>query len=98
VHDTRPVAKEFIDKLVLKTKSLKVGSPTEPDTIIGPLINRQALEQAKARVDEAVGRGAKVGGVKDSGYGRFGGSEAMHEFTEMRWVTVQGQGGRPFPF
>src|SRR6266446_3239076 len=38
------------------------------------------------------------GGVKDSGYGRFGGGEAMHEFTEMRWVTVQGQGGRPFPF
>ena len=38
------------------------------------------------------------GGVKDSGYGRFGGGEAMHEFTEMRWGTVQGQGGRPFPF
>jgi benzaldehyde dehydrogenase (NAD) len=36
--------------------------------------------------------------VKDSGYGRFGGGEAMHEFTEMRWVTVQGQGGRHFPF
>jgi acyl-CoA reductase-like NAD-dependent aldehyde dehydrogenase len=37
------------------------------------------------------------GGVKDSGYGRFGGGEAIHEFTEMRWVTVQSQ-GRPFPF
>lgn len=189
----RPVAKEFTDKLVAKTKSLKVGSPTEPDTVIGPLINKQALEQVKARVDEAVKHGAKVltggqpqgscyqptlltdvpgdvmmskeetfgpvatitvvdsadqavelanqtsyglsagimtrdadrgmalaeriqsgivhindqpvndepqvpfGGVKDSGYGRFGGSEAIHEFTEMRWVTVQSQ-GRPFPF
>ena len=38
------------------------------------------------------------GDVKDSGYGRFGGGEAMHEFTEMRWATVQGPGGRPFPF
>jgi acyl-CoA reductase-like NAD-dependent aldehyde dehydrogenase len=189
----RPIAKEFTDRLVAKTKGLKVGSPTEPDTIIGPLINQQAVDQVKARVDEAVKRGAKVltgghaqgscyeptllsdvpddvqmskdetfgpvatiivvdsadeaveianrtnyglaagiltrnadralslaeriesgivhindqpvndepqvpfGGVKDSGYGRFGGSEAIHEFTEMRWVTVQSL-GRAFPF
>ena len=37
------------------------------------------------------------GGVKDSGWGRFGGTAAMHEFTELRWVTVQ-TGTRPFPF
>ena len=37
------------------------------------------------------------GGVKDSGWGRFGGTYAMDEFTEMRWVTVQ-SGKRPFPF
>ncbi|TMD10538.1 MAG: aldehyde dehydrogenase family protein, partial [Chloroflexi bacterium] len=56
----RPVAKEFTDKLIAKTKGLKVGSPTEMDTIIGPLINKQALEQVRARVDEAVSHGAKV--------------------------------------
>ena len=37
------------------------------------------------------------GGVKDSGWGRFGGTFAMDEFTELRWVTVQ-SGSRPFPF
>jgi len=37
------------------------------------------------------------GGVKDSGWARFGGSAAMDEFTELRWVTVQ-SGTRPFPF
>jgi aldehyde dehydrogenase (NAD+) len=37
------------------------------------------------------------GGVKDSGWGRFGGTAALHEFTELRWVTVQ-SGTRPFPF
>src|SRR5690242_8322131 len=37
------------------------------------------------------------GGVKDSGWGRFGGTFAMDEFTELRWVTVQ-SGTRPFPF
>jgi acyl-CoA reductase-like NAD-dependent aldehyde dehydrogenase len=32
---------------------------------------------------------APFGGVKDSGYGRFGGSFGMHEFTELRWITIQ---------
>jgi acyl-CoA reductase-like NAD-dependent aldehyde dehydrogenase len=36
------------------------------------------------------------GGVKDSGWGRFGGSAAIEEFTELRWVTVGGT--HPFPF
>jgi benzaldehyde dehydrogenase (NAD) len=29
------------------------------------------------------------GGVKDSGWGRFGGRSAMEEFTELRWITIQ---------
>jgi acyl-CoA reductase-like NAD-dependent aldehyde dehydrogenase len=28
------------------------------------------------------------GGMKSSGYGRFGGKAAIHEFTELRWLTV----------
>jgi acyl-CoA reductase-like NAD-dependent aldehyde dehydrogenase len=34
------------------------------------------------------------GGVKDSGWGRFGGTAAVEEFTELHWVTV----GKPHPF
>jgi acyl-CoA reductase-like NAD-dependent aldehyde dehydrogenase len=37
------------------------------------------------------------GGVKDSGWGRFGGTAAIDEFTELHWVTVQ-SGTHPFPF
>jgi acyl-CoA reductase-like NAD-dependent aldehyde dehydrogenase len=37
------------------------------------------------------------GGVKDSGWGRFGGQAAVDEFTELKWVTVQ-SGTHPFPF
>ena len=37
------------------------------------------------------------GGVKDSGFGRFGGQAVVDEFTELRWITVQ-SGTHPFPF
>ena len=189
----RPIADAFVERLVEKTKGLKAGDPKEHDTIIGPLINEEALETVKGRVEEAVSKGAKVlvggdaegpnyqatlladvpedsefaqvetfgpvaaieivdgpdeavaranstryglaagiitsdpdkgfslaqqiqsgivhvndqpigdepqmpfGGVKDSGFGRFGGRAAMDEFTELRWITVQ-SGTHPFPF
>jgi acyl-CoA reductase-like NAD-dependent aldehyde dehydrogenase len=34
------------------------------------------------------------GGVKASGYGRFGGAAAIHEFTELRWITIGSGPGR----
>jgi acyl-CoA reductase-like NAD-dependent aldehyde dehydrogenase len=37
------------------------------------------------------------GGVKASGYGRFGGNWSINEFTELRWVTVQ-DGHIHYPF
>jgi aldehyde dehydrogenase (NAD+) len=36
------------------------------------------------------------GGVKGSGYGRFGGQAALDEFTELRWISVQ-RTPRTFP-
>ncbi|WP_313557049.1 aldehyde dehydrogenase [Agrobacterium cavarae] len=36
------------------------------------------------------------GGVGASGYGRFGGKAGIAEFTELRWITVETEGGR-FP-
>ncbi|MFZ1011616.1 MAG: aldehyde dehydrogenase family protein, partial [Candidatus Sulfotelmatobacter sp.] len=37
------------------------------------------------------------GGVKGSGYGRFGGKAAVAEFTELRWITIQTT-PRHYPF
>ncbi|AKC69063.1 aldehyde dehydrogenase [Pandoraea oxalativorans] len=37
------------------------------------------------------------GGVKSSGWGRFGGKAGVHEFTELRWMTVQTT-PRHYPF
>ena len=39
---------------------------------------------------------APFGGVKGSGYGRFGGRAALDEFTELRWINVQ-RTQRTFP-
>jgi vanillin dehydrogenase len=36
------------------------------------------------------------GGVKSSGWGRFGGKAALEEFTELRWMSVQ-QTSRHYP-
>jgi benzaldehyde dehydrogenase (NAD) len=36
------------------------------------------------------------GGVKHSGWGRFGGSAALDEFTELRWISIQ-DGSRHYP-
>jgi acyl-CoA reductase-like NAD-dependent aldehyde dehydrogenase len=189
----KPIADEFVSRLAEKTKTLKAGDPKEQDTIIGPLINEQALETVRTRVEDAVAKGARVlaggeavgpvfqatlladvpadsafareetfgpvaavevvdsaedavasanatgyglsagiitsdadrgfelaqqiesgivhvndqpvadepqmpfGGVKDSGFGRFGGQAVIDEFTETRWVTVK-SAGHPFPF
>jgi acyl-CoA reductase-like NAD-dependent aldehyde dehydrogenase len=61
----------------------------------------QLLETGIVHVnDQPVGDEPQMpfGGVKDSGWGRFGGQAAVEEFTELRWVTIQGGAGHPFPF
>ncbi|WP_298009804.1 aldehyde dehydrogenase family protein [uncultured Anaerolinea sp.] len=37
------------------------------------------------------------GGMKDSGWGRFGGRAALEEFTELRWISIQ-RSMRHYPF
>ena len=36
------------------------------------------------------------GGVKASGYGRFGGKAGIAEFTDLRWITIEGPQHYPF--
>jgi acyl-CoA reductase-like NAD-dependent aldehyde dehydrogenase len=61
----------------------------------------QQLESGIVHVnDQPVGDEPQMpfGGVKDSGWGRFGGQAVVDEFTELRWITVQSGAGHPFPF
>jgi acyl-CoA reductase-like NAD-dependent aldehyde dehydrogenase len=60
----------------------------------------QAIDAGIVHVnDQPVGDEPQMpfGGVKDSGFGRFGGTAVVDEFTEVRWITVQ-RGSHPFPF
>ena len=59
----------------------------------------QRLEAGIVHVnDQPVGDEPQMpfGGVKDSGFGRFGGQAVVDEFTELRWITVQ-SGTHPVP-
>jgi acyl-CoA reductase-like NAD-dependent aldehyde dehydrogenase len=190
----RSVADEFTARLAEKAAALPAGDPTDPSTVIGPLITARAAARVADLVDEAVSTGAKVeagggtpdgavypatvlsgvspkmriyadeifgpvctvlavddadeavavandtrygltagvltqdltlgldvarrlqtgivhvndqsvddepqapfGGVKESGYGRFGGRAGVEAFTDLRWITLQ-QRHKHFPF
>lgn len=54
----RSVAKEFTDKFVARVKSLKVGDPQDPETVIGPLINSGQADRVIATVDQSIENGA----------------------------------------
>ena len=54
------IADRFISAFVERTKALKVGDGFEPGMQVGPLINKEALENMKRLVEDAVQRGAKV--------------------------------------
>ena len=41
---------------------------------------------------------APFGGVRNSGYGKFGGTAGIESFTEQRWVTIQHTGRPSYPF
>ena len=63
----RDVAEEFETKLVAAVGALNTGDPMDPDTDVGPLIDRDALDKVASLVDEAVQNGAEilVGGKRE---------------------------------
>ena len=50
----------FRDKLVAKSKALKLGDPKEEDTFIGPVISTDDGQRLKDWIDEAIAAGGKL--------------------------------------
>ncbi|MBN2015042.1 MAG: aldehyde dehydrogenase family protein [Candidatus Altiarchaeota archaeon] len=51
---------QFMDKLIEKTKKMKIGPGTDPETKICPIINERQLKNIKKYIDEAVAEGSKL--------------------------------------
>jgi acyl-CoA reductase-like NAD-dependent aldehyde dehydrogenase len=51
---------EFIKVFAAQVKILKVGDPSEKDTVIGPLINEEQLERIQRQVEESIHQGAGI--------------------------------------
>jgi acyl-CoA reductase-like NAD-dependent aldehyde dehydrogenase len=91
-------AEEAVERANATTYGLSSGILTS-DTDKGVALARR-IEAGIVHVnDQPVGDEPQMpfGGVKQSGWGRFGGTAAIHEFTELHWITVQ-SGTHPFPF
>jgi aldehyde dehydrogenase (NAD+) len=56
----RNVYDEFVKRFVDKAESIKVGDPRDKDTMIGPLINRAAIDRLLGQIEEARQEGAEV--------------------------------------
>nr|BFD83504.1 aldehyde dehydrogenase family protein [Streptomyces sp. Xyl84] len=54
----RSIADAFTEKFVAKVKSLKVGDPRDPQTVIGPVINSAQANAVSGVVEQALAEGA----------------------------------------
>jgi acyl-CoA reductase-like NAD-dependent aldehyde dehydrogenase len=65
------IADDFIEKLVARTKKLRVGNGLREGTIVGPLHSEAQRSEVEAQVEDAKDRGARVlaGGARLKGEG-----------------------------
>jgi acyl-CoA reductase-like NAD-dependent aldehyde dehydrogenase len=187
------IADAFLEKFAAKARSLTAGDPRAGDTVLGSLVNREAVYRVRSLIDDALAKGARLvaggevsgtvmgatvldgvtpamriyaeesfgpvavvlrardldeavriandteyglaaavfgcdttralavarriesgichinsatvadepqmpfGGLKASGYGRFGGKAAIDAFTDLRWITIA-NGKQDYPF
>jgi vanillin dehydrogenase len=76
------LAEEFTEKFTARVAALPHGAPTDPGTVIGPLVSAASAERVAALVRDAAGKGAKVltGGGPPRG--------AVHPATVLTDVTA----------
>lgn len=81
-------------------EAVRVANDTEyglSAAVFGRDVNRAMQVARRIRSGSAISTARQCttrpevpfGGVKQSGYGRFGGRAGIAEFTELRWITVQ---------
>lgn len=63
----RSVADRFVEALVERTRTLKVGDPADEETFVGPMIDRANAERIEKWIEQALSSGARrlVGGARE---------------------------------
>ncbi|HEX7089781.1 MAG TPA: aldehyde dehydrogenase family protein [Longimicrobiales bacterium] len=56
----RDIHDAFLDRLIERTRALRLGNGLEPETDVGPLINEQALEKVSGYIEVARAEGDEV--------------------------------------
>src|SRR5207253_2110323 len=72
VYVHQRVARALVEKLIEKTKALKLGDPTERDVFFGPVINAAAVERFARAVSQAREEGTVLEGGERLQDGRLG--------------------------
>jgi 1-pyrroline-5-carboxylate dehydrogenase len=75
VYVERSIYQRFLDRLVEKTRAIRMGDPSERDIFFGPVINQRAVDRFERAVAQARQEGTVVlggsrltGGIFDRGY------------------------------
>jgi len=55
-----PIYETFLQRFAAKAKTLRVGDPRDPHTVIGPLIRSSQCQMIDRKIKEAVAAGARV--------------------------------------
>jgi len=65
-----PIYEAFLEKFVAKVKTLQVGDPRDPHTVIGPLIRTSQCGLIDGKIKESVAAGARVltGGTHEGNF------------------------------
>jgi aldehyde dehydrogenase (NAD+) len=58
VHET--IHDAVVDRLIAAYSSLKIGDPWEPDVLVGPLINQNAVDSMRAALRAAAEQGGEI--------------------------------------
>lgn len=56
----RGALEPFLDRLIAEARSIGVGNPRDPSTVVGPMISENQARRAEAWVQDAVSEGARV--------------------------------------
>ena len=56
----RGIADRFVERLASAYKTVRIGDPLDPETLMGPLVNEQAIDDMMAALERARAEGAEI--------------------------------------